>query len=207
MRVGDPRLLTTLAVGPAALPLGRAWGKLPSEAPAGRPFPLRGNQAVSSHQFTSRKTSTRMRRQYDELLRLMEQDLQRAQEMWGRITTVPGASSRFWQPRVDVYETPNALIIKAELAGVRLDDLEVELVDRGRALLIRGQRGDPAEQRGERTVFHQMEIYLGPFERVVPLPANIVVDRQGIEAAYDDGFLLVRLPKLAPRPTRLSVEE
>ena len=148
-----------------------------------------------------------MRRQYDELLRLMEQDLQRAQEMWGRITTVPGASTRFWQPRVDVYETPNALIIKAELAGVRLDDLEVELVDRGRALLIRGQRGDPAEQRGERTVFHQMEIYLGPFERVVPLPANIVVDRQGIEAAYDDGFLLVRLPKLAPRPTRLSVEE
>jgi len=146
-----------------------------------------------------------MRRPYDELLRLMEQDLHKAQEMWGRFAAVGEASPTCWQPRVDLYETPSALIVKAELAGVESDDLDVTLVNHDRVILIRGRRGDPESQRSERTVYHQMEIYLGPFERTVALPRGIVVDRDAIQAAYHEGFLIIRLPKvLTARPSPIN---
>ena len=152
-----------------------------------------------------------MRRELDELLRLMEQDLLRSQEIWGRFSNLCSSSPRFWQPRADVCETATALIVKVEIAGVVSESLDLELAEQDGALIIRGRREAPDARSPERTVFHQMEIYVGPFERSIPLPANIAIDRDAIQAVYLDGILVVRLPKkpsAASEPnTRIPLSE
>jgi HSP20 family protein len=49
-------------------------------------------------------------------------------------------------------------------------------------------------------MFHQMEVYLGPFERTVPLPSHLHLDRDTIQAVFRDGFLNITLPKLQTPP-------
>ena len=60
--------------------------------------------------------------------------------------------------------------VKVELAGVRPESIHVELSGDGRSLMIRGVREDERKEAVDRILFHQMEIYLGPFERVLALP-------------------------------------
>jgi HSP20 family protein len=153
-----------------------------------------------------------MRKFYEDLVRQMEQDMRRSEDMVRRFLQVVGPADKFWEPPVDVYETAEALHVQVELAGVHPDHLQVELTADGRALVIRGERRDdgcegagPSPER--RTTFHQMEIYFGPFERVIPLPARPEVDRERVQASYREGFLLVSLPKVhAPtRPTTTNV--
>ena len=91
-----------------------------------------------------------------------------------------------WQPDVDVFETEEAVIVRAELAGVRRGDLRVT-VD-GDLLRIRGLR----EGSGAAAVrLHQMEIATGPFERCLRVPAD--VDRDRVTAHLEDGLLTVTL--------------
>lgn len=146
-----------------------------------------------------------MRRPYDDLLRLMEQDLANPRELFWRFMHAT-APDKFWEPLVDVYETRTALKIKVELSGVRREDIQVELAADGKSLRLRGLRLDGAADVGERTVFHQMEIYTGPFERTIQLPASVTVDGSDVEATYQDGFLVIDLPKQAPRATRTRIQ-
>lgn len=94
-----------------------------------------------------------------------------------------------WQPYTDVYETADALTIKMELAGVKREDLSVNL-HRDR-LIIKGVRRDfpPREKR----VYYQMEINYSEFERVIILPDT--VREVAIMAEYKDGFLTITVSK------------
>jgi len=103
-----------------------------------------------------------------------------------------------WQPDVDVFETQKAIVVRAELSGVRGQDLRVT-VD-GETLRISGVRVAP--EPADVTRLHQMEIATGPFERRVRIP--IAFDREGVTAHLADGFLTVNLPKRGP--VRRSVE-
>ncbi len=105
-----------------------------------------------------------------------------------------------WRPEVDVFETGTSVVVRAELAGVRSDDLRVT-VD-GEILRIRGVRRapEPADLRR----LHQMEIATGPFERSVRVP--IAFQREGVSAHLADGFLTVTLPKRAPVRRRVEIE-
>ncbi len=105
-----------------------------------------------------------------------------------------------WRPEVDVFETETSVVVRAELAGVRSDDLRVT-VD-GEILRIRGVRRapEPADLRR----LHQMEIATGPFERRVRVP--IAFQREGVSAHLADGFLTVTLPKRAPVRRRVEIE-
>lgn len=94
-----------------------------------------------------------------------------------------------WIPNADVYETPDRLIVKMELAGISREDLEVTLVDR--QLVVRGNRPDPC--RHGKCSFRQMEIDYGRFERRIVIPRS--VDGQRVMATYRNGFLHVELPK------------
>ena len=93
-----------------------------------------------------------------------------------------------WRPATNVWETPDALVIQADLAGLKREAIEVFADDQ--RLLMRGSRPDPG--RGGRTHFHKLEIPDGPFERWISLPEN--VDPAGARARYEDGFLLVTIP-------------
>ena len=94
-----------------------------------------------------------------------------------------------WQPDIDVFETETALVVRAEIAGVRSQDLNVR-VD-GQILRIAGIRPAPDGSHVRR--LHQMEIASGPFER--RLRITIPFDRNGVSAHVADGILTVTLPK------------
>jgi HSP20 family protein len=91
--------------------------------------------------------------------------------------------------------------VKAELAGVHIQDLGLEI--RGRQLLIAGERR-PAEASGR--LYQQIEIEHGPFRRVVELGAEVAADEA--RASYEDGILEVVIP-LAPANAarRVPIEE
>jgi HSP20 family protein len=95
-----------------------------------------------------------------------------------------------WEPVVDVYETADSVIVVAELAGLKEEDIEVLV--KGNCLIIKGTRGDNATQR--QRSFHQIEIRRGPFEREIVLPAT--VDPEQTKACYESGLLEVIMSKL-----------
>jgi HSP20 family protein len=99
------------------------------------------------------------------------------------------ASHGAWTPNTDVYETPDHLVVKMELAGIEKDSLEITLNDR--LLLARGYRKDPCRQA--RCSFRQMEIDYGYFERRIVIPRS--VDGSRVRAQFQNGFLHVELPK------------
>ena len=99
------------------------------------------------------------------------------------------ASHSSWTPNTDVYETPDGLVVKMEIAGIEKDALEITLNDR--LLLVRGHRKDPCRER--RCTFRQMEIDYGPFERRIIIPRS--VDGSRVRAQFQNGFLHIELPK------------
>jgi HSP20 family protein len=106
-----------------------------------------------------------------------------------------------FSPRVDVYYAgdPPRAVVKAELAGVDIDTVSLELA--GRELVITGER-PVAETEGR--VYQQVEIEAGPFRRVVELGADVVAERA--RASYDDGILRVELPLAGQVTRRVPIE-
>lgn len=135
------------------------------------------------------------------MLNRMEQEMQRiADEALRVFFSDASQMHRFWQPRTDLLETSNELIVKVEIAGVRSDKLSASLTADGRQLVIAGERTETDDERCSRVKCYQLEIYFGPFERHVRLPEGVRVDRDGIQASYKDGILEVRLPKMVESP-------
>jgi HSP20 family protein len=135
-------------------------------------------------------------RNYRDLFRHMENDLQRlAEEAFVGFFDPPSGVSRFWQPAADVHETDAGVVIKMELAGVAAENLNVSLGADGRTLTVSGVRAERQDERHDRTCCHQLEIYFGPFERAFALPQNLDVERDAISATLRDGFLTIALPR------------
>jgi HSP20 family protein len=97
-----------------------------------------------------------------------------------------------FSPAVDVAyaANPPRAIVTAELAGVNLDELDLEI--QGRTLILAGRRSLPA---AEGDVYQQVEIGRGEFRRVIELGRDVVADRA--KARYGDGMLRIEVP-LAP---------
>ena len=95
-----------------------------------------------------------------------------------------------WTPSMDIYETPEEIIIRAEIAGVNKEDLEVEI--NSKAVRIYGKRREIP--RIEQATYRLAEIQYGKFERILFLPAPI--DTEIVTSSYTNGFLELRLAKL-----------
>lgn len=105
-----------------------------------------------------------------------------------------------WTPSADVFETPAGLVITVELAGLRREDLELQVA--GRLLCIRGVRQDrfspPAGRALNRTIRY------GRFETRLSVPADF--DLTGARASYQNGFLHVEVPRRsAPAAERETI--
>ncbi len=94
-----------------------------------------------------------------------------------------------WCPVVDVIETPDAYIFRAELPGVGRDNITIEV--RGNRLILAGERA--LESEPQLAAYLSIERIHGCFERSFPLPGRIDVGKA--EARYEDGILEVTLPK------------
>jgi HSP20 family protein len=120
----------------------------------------------------------RMRREMDQLFG----------DVFDRSGLAPRRRGGF-SPAVDVFYEgdPPRAVVHAELAGVDIDEIGLEI--RGRELVIAGHRR-PADAEGR--VYQQLEIDFGPFRRVIPLGADVVAEEA--HATYRDGILRVELP-------------
>jgi HSP20 family protein len=106
-----------------------------------------------------------------------------------------------WEPRVDIFESESEVVVRAELAGMRGDDIRLQIGAGGQTLILRGTRHEDPHARPMKGV-HQLEIFFGEFEREIALPTQDI-DFEDIEAEYRNGFLLVHLPKASARPTSI----
>ncbi len=117
------------------------------------------------------------------------------------------ASDEHWSPEepggelaVDVYQTPDAIVIKALVAGVQPATIDIALTRE--MLTISGQRQDEKEVEDDN--YFQKELYWGSFSRTILLPEEIDVDMA--EASEKHGILMIRLPKInKKRQTKLKV--
>ena len=105
---------------------------------------------------------------------------------------------RLWTPAMDVFETPEAYLVLAEVPGLNVGDIEV-VVDRHH-LRLSGTRHLSGNLRYR---VHQAEIEYGSFQRGFRFPGPVVVDQ--VTAAYDNGLLTITLPKEAPIQTSVQI--
>jgi HSP20 family protein len=101
-----------------------------------------------------------------------------------------------WAPRVDVFEKDGEIVVKAELPGVKKEDVKVSIQDED--LLIEGERH--AEKEVKEQDYYRMERAYGSFYRRLPMPAGIPADK--VRASFTDGVLEIRIPKPAQAETR-----
>lgn len=94
-----------------------------------------------------------------------------------------------WQPPTDVYETDKDIIVKMAVSGLKPEDISVIFSDY--VLTVSGKRNDNSVH--QKICFYQVEIRYGYFERKIKIPKN--VDANNIRATYEDGFIMVVVPK------------
>ena len=96
-----------------------------------------------------------------------------------------------WWPKVDLSETKDALVVKAEIPGVEQKDISVSL--QNGVLTITGEKRHENEEKDEH--YHRVERAYGSFARSLTLP--IGVEAEKVNATFKDGLLTVTLPKTA----------
>ena len=94
-----------------------------------------------------------------------------------------------WTPALDVFEEKENFVVKAELPGMKKEDIEVSFHDG--SLSISGERQSEAKHADAE--IYRAERFFGRFQRSVTLPASVAVDK--VKAAYKDGVLTITLPK------------
>jgi len=110
--------------------------------------------------------------------------------------------SATWRPLADIRESAEMLMVKIELAGMKEEEIDVTLYED--ALVVSGERHEEPEHN-ENVYYHEAQIRYGPFriEVILLLP----IDREGVKARYENGFLWVDLPKLPQnKPERVRIE-
>lgn len=106
-----------------------------------------------------------------------------------------------WAPAVDMYDRDDAIVVRAELPGVKAEDVDVSLVENN--LRIRGEKRAKEEVKEEN--LYRMEQFYGSFERVIPLPSEVKAEE--VSAAFENGVLEITLPKVkAARPKEIKVQ-
>jgi HSP20 family protein len=132
--------------------------------------------------------------------RELEEWDRRFDDMLGRPLWRLPVDERGWMPAVDVFEKADRFVVKAELPGIKEEDIHVSVV--GDTLSIRGEKKSETEVKEED--YYRSERSYGSFYRSIPIPANVNADK--IEACFEDGVLEVALPKsVKAKPKKVTV--
>lgn len=119
-------------------------------------------------------------------------------EMFNLVNPRYNACHRIWRPQMDIYESPDEIILVVEIAGAKREDLQIEI---GRKTVkMSGRRR--IRPLSEDARYRLVEIPYGYFERSLVLPAPIDADQ--VDATYVDGLLQIRMAKL-PADTKRKI--
>jgi HSP20 family protein len=110
--------------------------------------------------------------------------------------TVGNGGTRRWSPAMDLLETEDHFVLRADLPGMREEDVAIELEDN--VLTVSGERKADHEENGEG--FYRVERAFGSFSRSLTLPLGI--DAEAVNAGFTNGVLEVRIPKPEQRKPR-----
>ncbi|MFN7996716.1 MAG: Hsp20/alpha crystallin family protein [Bryobacteraceae bacterium] len=113
-------------------------------------------------------------------------------------------TGRPWSPAVDIYETADELVMKADIPEVDLKDIDVRVENQ--TLTLSGERKFDRDQNDRG--YHRIERSYGQFTRSFSVPSS--VDTEAVSAEYKNGVLTVKLPKKAaakPRQVKIDVKD
>jgi HSP20 family protein len=147
----------------------------------------RWNPATDAGNLTQR-----MERMFDEMV---------GRGLWRTSEERPLRGS--WVPAINILERQDAMVITADLPGLKAEDVDVT-VEEG-TLAIRGER--KLEEAAESETYHRVERLYGVFERTFTLPNSVDVDK--IEARFSNGEMVLTMPKheeSKPRTVKIKVE-
>ena len=131
----------------------------------------------------------------DRMNRMFEDSLGRTREEGRGVTGT-------WTPLVDIYETKDSIVIKAEVPGVERGDLNIEVKDN--LLILRGER--KLEQDVKEENYHCLERSYGHFARSFSLPNTVQADK--INASLKNGVLELIIPKtteVSPKQVKIDI--
>jgi HSP20 family protein len=136
-----------------------------------------------------------MSRDMDRLMSVFGMPLLGSNDSW------PAAT--FWSPRVDVEQKGDAIVIRADLPGVRKEDIRVEATEEGVTIL--GERREEREEGSDEQGYKAIERSYGSFFRTVPLPQKVNLEK--LTAKMQDGVLQITVPlDESARPRRIQIE-
>ena len=137
-------------------------------------------------------------RELEEMERRFEDILGRPflPSVWRRLPI----EERGWAPAIEVFEKEDKFVVKAELPGMKEEDIDVSVI--GDTLTIKGERKAESEVKEED--YYCCERSYGSFSRSIAVPSN--VDAKKIEASFEDGVLDISLPKVPEvKPKKIAV--
>ena len=137
---------------------------------------------------------------FGEMLK-MQRDMDRIFSRMG--SPEGGATQTAWMPRINVKQSGDDLAIHVELAGIKPEDVEIEVTDG--VLTVRGERKFEQEREDEGWLVRESSY--GSFERSIVLPEGVEANQ--IRAEFNDGMLDVHVPKalevMRPKTTRIAI--
>jgi len=133
----------------------------------------------------------------------MQRDMDRIFSRMGTSEVLPTTGTTAWMPRINVKQSGQDLTVHVELAGIRPEDVDVEVTDG--MLTLKGERKTETEREDEGWVIR--ESGYGSFERSIALPEG--VDPSTITAAFRDGMLEIHVPRALelaePHTTKIAI--
>ena len=135
------------------------------------------------------------------LVKASSQDLWDLQRRMDRLFDT--GESPLWSPAVDITETADEIVLEAELAGMKKEDIDISLS--GETLTLSGQRKFEQAQQSEQ--YLRIERQYGSWRRSFQL--EVAIDAAGVTANYENGVLTVHLPKaktVVPRQIEIDVK-
>ena len=137
---------------------------------------------------------------FSEMVSLQEDMNRLFSDFWGRGTR-RSLSDGLWAPLVDLEETKDEVVVKAEIPGMRKEDIKLQVS--GDTLAITGERKQESETKDK--TFHRIERSYGKFQRVIGLPAEVQGGKA--RASYENGVLVIHLPKTEEsKPKEIAID-
>jgi len=165
--------------------------EMQTKAPESRPVQRRSGAAVFS-------PFDEMERLFNEMSRGLMRPFGGG---WPDFGSLPSAPFEGRQPKVDLIDREDEIVLKAELPGVKKEDLEVTMGDN--TVTIRASTSH--EEKDENGDYYRKEITRGEFVRTIPIPETI--DESKVSASFKDGILELKMPKVEEaKPRQIKVE-